>query len=118
MSDFNIDNSIEESEASRQEITRQRSRAEHIVMLARKKGEQIISGANESAKLIEAQAQKEGYQKGYEEGLERGYIKGQEEYRNKTEEIINQLIEAEKILKNMSSDFSITLSQKLLILSY
>jgi flagellar assembly protein FliH len=95
MSDFRPANSIDEIEPGQQDIVRQRERAENIVLLARKKGEQIIVRANENARQIEKSAKEEGYQKGYEEGLERGYIKGQEQFSNRTEAILNQLLEAQ-----------------------
>jgi flagellar assembly protein FliH len=100
MSDFKVDNSVEETQSGQLELARQRARAEHIVILARKKGEQIIENANETARQLEKKAREDGYQKGYEEGLERGYIKGQEEYRNRTEIIINQLVEAQNDYEN------------------
>jgi len=102
--DYNYANEALSYPARREKIMEYKKCAESIILLARKKGEMIIQQTENCANEIRRKAKEEGYDEGFKLGREEGKIKGEEEFNNKTGEILSIMEEVKnKYMKEVEN---------------
>lgn len=84
-----------------------------IIKRAKEEAEEIIKIAKEKALKVEKEAYEKGYSQGQSNGYEDGYNYGLDKvYKDTEEEVKNNILKSEKVLKKSNSDYKEYLKEK------
>lgn len=74
-----------------EELTALRKRSEAMILLAKKKAQDILEKSREESRILEEEAFKRGFEKGYSEGIEKGTADGINQIKQQAQSMMQEV---------------------------